>query len=305
MQRWLRQGLSRRALRWVRVALGLSILVAVIVWISREGTFLKRLSLEVFLWSGFASLVTAMLHALTLGLISRIHGRTLDYRQALRITALGSLGNAAGGIPLGTAVKFGILHQRVGLSLGQITFGLATVSFGISLWLLLYCATSALWLDLSGWFQTSLIAVLGAALLATAMASRFLRHGRLSALATPYLKVERVIQVAGLSFLVATSFVLNFCAVGMLLLPDPTIPELVFVCASGTLLGLVTLLQSIAGTNELAMALMAHAVGIKAADGAQIALTLRATALATSAIILGLHSLWALRENHARPGTRT
>lgn len=283
---------------WLRVALSGAILVAVIVWVVSEGEYLRKLSLRAVAVSTALSLLTALLHGKTLQVIASAYGRSLAYADALRISSLGSIGNAAGGLPLGTALKVSVLRDRVGLQLTQIAAGMAIFTLGISLSLLLFAVLSIAAGDFPGAIKVLALGTWGGAVAATAVGLVYLgRQHRLSALVAPLIKADRLARCAMLSFLVAGSFVLNSCATGALLLPEASLNDLLFISSAGTLLGLLSFLQGVAGIQELAMALAALTVGMSAPEGAQVALTLRATAIAASALVLlGLLALRRWRQ---------
>lgn len=282
---------------WLRVALGAGILTLVLVWVTRESAFLHNLSAEVILVSSILSILTCVAHALILVAIARAHRRELGMFQALRITALGSLANAAGGLPVGTAIKYSILHRQIRLTLWQITTGLLIFTVGISASLSLYAVTAALFLKfplsgiILGIFALAVLAVLGSLLISHTSRGGFRLRAALGTLAD----TQGLVLVAGISFLAATSLVLNSCIVGILMLPAYDVSELIFISASGVLVGILSLLQSVAGIQEIAMAAAAQLTRGQPADGAQIALTVRATAVIASILIMTLQYLLLAR----------
>lgn len=272
---------------WLRPVLGIAILVAVLVWVEREGDYLRNLSLRVLAVSTALSLLTVLLNGRALQAIAATYGRSLASADALRISSLSSIGNAAGGLPLGTALKFSVLHQHVGLRLAEIFSGMVAFTVVISLVLMLFAALSlvaadvpavAKWLAVGAWTGAVAVTAVGVPYLA--------RHHRLSALLAPFVEPGHLGRCAALSALLAGSLVVNSCVTGALLLPEAAFNELLFISSAGILLGLLSLLQGVAGIQELTMALMAIAVGVSAAEGAQIALTLRATAIVASLLAL-------------------
>jgi hypothetical protein len=272
---------------WLRVALSVAILAAVILWVVREGDYLRNLSVRALAVSIFFSLLTVLLNGRMLQTIAATYGRTLAFADAVRLSSFASIGNAAGGLPLGTALKFSVLHEHVGLRLAQIAAGTAAFTVGISLTLMLFAALGVAASEMPAAAKLLALAAWAGATAVTAIAIPYLaRHRRLAELAAPFAQPGHLARCAALSALVATSFVANSCATGALLLPDAALGQLVFIAAAGILLGLLSFLQGIAGIQELAMALMALAVGVGAPEGAQIALTLRATAIAAALLVL-------------------
>jgi len=286
---------SRRWLVWARVLLGVAILSAVVVWVVNEGAYLKNLKAPVVLASLLVSLVTTLLQSSALQTIALAYGRPLNYLDALRLSAVASIGNAAGGLPLGTALKFTVLREHAQLTLAQIATGMAMFSAGIVLALALFVVASS-----SGVGLDWRLSAAGAGLFVVAVAAfvvvlaTLARGGRLAAWLQPWAHGPQRARWASLSLLVAASFVANSWVVGSLLFPQMPSVTLVFIASAGLLVGMVSFLYAIAGVQELAMALMAYAIGVGAADGAQIALTLRGTGIAAAALLLACAS-WRYR----------
>jgi hypothetical protein len=272
---------------WLRLALGATILAAVAIWVFREGDYLRNLSLKVLAVSTAASLFTVILNGLTLQTVAATYGRKLGFGDGLRISAFASIGNAAGGLPLGTALKFNVLNERVGLRLSEIAAGMGALTVGISLFLMLFAAVSVACREVPAVAKILALVAWAAAVTVIGVVGAYAaRHHRLSALVAPFAEPRHVARCAALSFVVATSFVLNACATGFFLLPQASLNDLVFLSSAGILLGLLSFLQGVAGVQELSMALMAFTIGVDAAGGAQIALTLRATAMVAAALVL-------------------
>lgn len=285
-------GGNHRYLLWLRTLFGLGILAAVVTWIIYEGSLFERLNVSVLLWSTLISALTSLLHAITLIAIARTYERRLDLRYAIYISTLGSLGNAAGGLPLGTTLKYAILHNRVGLKISQITFGLASFTVGISLALLGYTALSIFSLELPMYVKIlPSVLLAGSGILLMLLIRWALTKTRISALIYPHLRWPGVMALATLSSILATLFILNSCVVGWYMLPERTVTQVIFISASGILMGIASLLQAVAGVQEIAMGLSAFMSGINPIDGVQIALVMRFTSIISSGIILGLSYL--------------
>jgi hypothetical protein len=277
---------------WLRTLFGLCILTVIVVWVINKGILLERLNSKVLVWSTLISILTSILHAATLSSIAYAYGRKLNYRYALYISALGSLGNAAGGLPLGTTLKYIILYKRVGLKIGQITFGLTAYTMAIALVLLAYATVCALLLNLR-----PDIKVLPGLLLIVSIISIIAlgcwgqRSKVITNLLNPFLGWKFFLVVAALSFSLASLFILNSVTVGYFLFPEHSFIHITFLSATGIFISLVSFLQSIAGIQELAMGLSAFFSGIESIDGVQIALVMRFTAIISSGLILGLSYL--------------
>lgn len=285
-----------RYLLWLRALLGLCILGAIVFWVANKGILHERLSARILTLSALISVLTSMLHAATLCSIAYAYERQLDYRYALYISALGSLGNTVGGLPLGTTLKYVILYKRVGLKLGQIAFGLTVYTAAISLVLLGYATVSALSLD----FKTDVKAVPGLLLIVgicivIALGVWAEKSKVFSSLVSPFLKWRSFLIMSALGISLASLFILNSSIVGHALFPEHTPAHVIFLSAAGIFISLASLLQSIAGMQEVAMGLSAFLAGIDPIDGVQIALVMRFATIIASGTILGL--------SHLIPGT--
>lgn len=278
---------------WLRTILGVCILGVVLAWVISRGALAARLSLRALIWSTLISLLTCALQASTLISMARAFQRKLNTRSALRITSLSSLGNAAGGLPLGTTVKYTILYRKVGMSLAQITFGLSAYTIGITLTLLGYAVVGILALHFQPLIKTLSVAILLGGIAVIPLIARFWarRSRSFSELIGPFLKKPTSVMVACISFATASLFTLNSAVVGLFLFPEHSFFHIWFISASGILLGLGSLLQSVGGIQEIAMGIAAYASGIQTIDGVQIALVMRFTSIISSGLILGVSYL--------------
>jgi hypothetical protein len=273
---------------WIRATLGLCILSAIIFWVAREGSLLQQLNVWAIAISILIFFVTNVVNASMLQLLVRIYGREMSFRLALQIGTLGSLGNATGGLPIGTTVKYAILNKHVGLTIAQITFGLIAVAAGIALALLAFAAISIFALDYPPAIKLAPIVLLIGGVGALVVVVRFLyRRGRFAGLLDPLIVGRNARTLLLFSVSMATLSVLNYLVVGWFVLPTYSAMAIVFISASGMLVGLASLLQSIAGLQELIMGLTALATGTHAVDGVQLALVIRLTSVISSGLTLG------------------
>lgn len=278
-----------RALNWLRALLGVIILAGVIIWVIHQGTLLERLNVWVLLWSTILSLITNLIQASTLCVIARAYNRHLHFRHSLYVSALGSLGNAAGGLPLGTTLKFIVLHKRAGLRIKQITFGLICFTIGVSIALLGFASISILALDLPLLIKSIPVTILVSGAIAIFVTLHWLRaKAQVPALIRPFLLTQHVATVGALSFFLAAMFVLNSSIVGQFIEPENTFIQIVFFSSSGILLGLGSFLHAVGGVQEVSMGFFAYLSGANPIDGVQLALVLRVTSMISSGVILAI-----------------
>ncbi len=277
------------ALSWLRALLGIVILASILIWVINQGTLLKRLSVWVLLSSTILSLLTNLIQASTLSIIARVYNRHLNFRHALYVTAIGSLGNAAGGLPVGTTLKFFVLHKHAGLRIKQITFGLICFTIGVSIALLGFASVSIFALDFPLLVKSIPITIFVSAVIALFVTLRWL-HGKaqVPTLVKPFLLIQHVTTVGVLSFSLAAMFVLNSSMVGRFIQPENSLIQIIFFSSSGILLGLGSFLHAVGGVQELSMGFFAFLAGAKTIDGVQLALVLRIASMISSGIILAI-----------------
>lgn len=273
--------------RWLRLIASLALITLVALWIIRDGTLLSRLGLIALGVSVGASAITSALHALGVQVTAKVYRRHVGFGQALRICLLGTIGNSMGGLPIGTTLKYVFLNRHVNLSLAQITAGLIAITVGIAFFLLTITAITGLTLDIARPVKVTLLASVPATALGLFVAVRWAAaRPKTAALTKPLITSASVGEIAGLTFVLAATFVANSSIVGTILLPDVALTCLIFISAAGILLGLSSLLQPVAGIQELALGLAAFSSGIPAVAGAQIALVMRFGAIVSSSLML-------------------
>jgi len=193
-------------------------------------------------------------------------------------------------MPIGTTIKYVILHRVAGLSLAQITFGLLSFTASLAVFFLLIGSVS-------------LYAVAGVppnyrhALTAAAAALPIVGYALLRIVVfrtpaaqhvRPLIEGPQLARFVGLSAIVSTIYLIHLVVIGYFLLPDPTLANTVMISAFGILFGQSSLLQSLGGVQEFMMGLSAHISGLTAGDGIGIALVARASSIVSSALLVAL-----------------
>ena len=279
----------KRIVRWLKPLVGMMILGTLVYWVIKEGVLLERINLSVAAAATAASGVLNLLNALIVKIIVTVYDRKITFVKSLHLSVLGTFGNSAGGLPLGTTLKYVLLHQQSGLKIREITAGLVVFTFATSLFLLCYTAVSA-WstgLSLTTKMAPALILVMLALLLPILW--RHLRTRQsIFRLVGPFLQKRNLQRVLATSAMTATGFVFSYWLVAALLLPEIPTPTILFVASAGTLTSLATLLQSVGGIQELSVGLSAYLSGVRLIDGLQVALVLRVASLLSSGLFLAL-----------------
>lgn len=271
----------------VRPILGLSVLTIIIVWVSKEGVLLQELNWQLIFASTLVSLTLSFVNADCLKVMTRAYATELKFFSALHISALGSLGNALGGLPIGTTLKYAILHKKFCLSITQITVGFVTFSATISAFLLLFAAVGSTGVNLPPGIKYFLAIFAALCIFFIPLFILWLqRNARVKPLLAPYWHGRTLLKILILSFSTASLFLFNYWVISRFLFPTIPLLELIFMSAVGILVGLGSVLQSVGGVQELSMGMAAYISGAEILDGVQLALVMRITSIIAPAIIL-------------------
>lgn len=283
-----------------RPLLGLSLLGIVVIWVARQGILTERISAGLMICSTVVSLFINLINATIIRAIVDAYEGKITYASSLRISALGALGNAAGGLPIGTGLKFAILYKQSGLKVIEITAGLVIFTIAISFFLLAYASASIWTMGFSPFIKAipGLLLIVGIALLLLLRTALRKRNGAMR-LVEPFLKNNCFQRLLAISFLMTTIFLLNYWVIGRFLFPEIPLMQMIFIASIGILTGLGSLLQSVGGIQEISMGVAAHVSGANLIDGAQLALLLRVTSLISSSLLLALFNM--LPDKFGRP----
>jgi hypothetical protein len=272
----------------VKPVVSLLLLAVVVGWIVHNGDLVARIGVSVLFYSTLISAATVVLNAAVLKLsVAYFRGR-LSSRNALRLSALGTIGNALGGLPIGTTLKYALLYKESGLKISEITAGLVFFSVLTSGWLalcgLLTLGGTTLSPTAEGLFVTLVvIAVITFVVIAEALRN----HRKLGPLVKPLLEPAKLWRAALLSLAITATFVLNYTVVCLLLFPEIALPIAIFIASIGTIISMGSVLQTVGGITELSMGLSALLSGLQAVTGATLALVLRLTAILAAGIVVG------------------
>lgn len=286
----------KRMVWWLKPLVGMTILGTLIYWVIKDGILFERISLSVAAIATFASAILNLLNALIVKIIVTVYGRKISFVKSLYLSVLGTFGNSAGGLPLGTTLKYVLLHQQSGLKIREITAGLVIFTFATSIFLLCYTAVSV-WstgLPVAAKTTPTLILIMLTMLLPLAW-PHFRKRRSIVTLVEPFLRKRNLQLLVATSAMTATGFVCSYWLVATLLLPEIPTLTILFVASAGTLTSLATLLQSVGGIQELSVGLSAHLSGIRVIDGLQVALVLRVASLLSSGLFLALSYAGLLR----------
>lgn len=266
------QQLRRHA--WV-VGIPLLALVSVYALNARPPQAVVRVDGAVLVVS--ITLLLVLLNGLATLLVTRMYGGSESgtYRSALLVTSTGSLCNALGGIPVGTAMRLAYWKSAGRLSIRQLAGVTANIAL-ISAWLTATIATVTAWrIELipdssaHGGF-----AALALTLLWIAIRLRAMPRGRRLALVC--------ILVAS-----ASLHLTNFVVAGTYALSIGP-PADTLLAGALALLGLtVTSTASVGGAYEVFSAIFSRLTALSASAAILAALLLRAAAIVTTSLVAG------------------
>ena len=290
----------KRMAKWLKPLVGTAILGTLIFWVVKEGVLLERISLPVAVLATVASGVINLLNASIVKNIVTVYERKITFVKALHLSVLGTFGNSAGGLPLGTTLKYVLLHRQSGLKVSEITSGLVIFTLATSFFLLCYTAVSVWSTGLSLAAKTAPALIVFMVLLLLPFLWRRLRNRRsIGRLVEPFLRKRNLQRLIAISAITATGFVCSYWLVATFLFPEIPALIILFVASAGTLASLATLLQSVGGIQELSVGLSAYVSGVRLIDGLQIALVLRIASLLSSGLFLALLYAWPRRSVRA------
>jgi hypothetical protein len=272
--------------------IGLCLLAVIILWVLKEGYPIEKMSFTLISSTLLAAMASSFANAMIISEISKVYGGAMNYKSSLHITALGTFANAAGGIPIGTALKFILLHKRGKLSVAQTTTGFVVFTISISLALLLYVTVLIHWLDIHDTYRSiaALVLIVSMAILATAVAClkyfpRIHRH------LSPFLKYQVAFRILIISIIVTLGFILSFWVVTYQLFPQMTFVQTAFSVSLGSLVSQMAFLQSVGGIQELSIGIATSLTGAEVIHGVMLGLTIRLAALASSGLIVASFTL--------------
>ncbi len=272
--------------------IGLCILAIIILWVLKEGYPIEKMSFTLISSALLAAMTSSFANAMIISEISNVYGGALNYKSSLHITSLGTFANAAGGMPIGTALKYILLHKKGKLSVAQTTTGFVVFTISISLALLLYIAVLIRWLDIHNTYRNiaAFVLIISIAVLATAILClkyfpRIHRHF------SPFLKHQVAIRILIISLIVTLGFIFSFWVVAYQLIPHMTFIQTAFSVALGSLVSQTAFLQSVGGIQELSIGIAASLTGAKVIHGVMLGVTIRMTALASSGLIVAFFAL--------------
>ena len=110
---------------YIRPVIGITLLVIMLVWASKEGELFERINARYLLLPVLISIFSVVMGGLILQRIAVTFNKHLRFSSALLISALGTFGNSLGGLPLGTTIKYAALYKKSGLAIKETTLALS------------------------------------------------------------------------------------------------------------------------------------------------------------------------------------
>jgi hypothetical protein len=278
-------------LKTVQIAkgfIGVTLLSALIYWLSQQGSGFPEISVTFFAATTLASLFVIWWNSEILRLSVRSLGCEMVRQDSLWLTTIGALGNAMGGLPLGTGVKFALLIGKFRLSPSAVFWTYFFYSIMNAVVLMMFGSVFAWLAGLP--HALSIIFVLPAILFWTFCASAR-RHaglrgalpGPLAALVTSPL-LRKAIAISHLNVL---TMVLCFSLIlrGSAATSSSMLTSLTAVSLALPA-GILTGLPSMGGIQELLLGFSGKLLEMPMEAGVRLALIARAAALIAAALML-------------------
>jgi len=258
--------------------------IALWVWFAFDrGEVLTNFSWKLFGIVSCVFLIIIFVNASILRWITTMFNNPLSNYEALLITSIGALANSAGGVPLGTALVFGVLVKKHGFELKDIFLGkvLATVLSVVSLILIV----SFGFLLSKKIIHASIFIILASGMLALTYYAF-----RTQANTIKYLKNGCLLSILGAVFMV-----LAYCLVIDFYMPSLEYMEQIVFSGMSLLIGISSMATTVGGLQELILGLNAWFFVENFSFGVELGLFIRFCSVA-SAFIMSLVLCFVMRK---------
>ncbi len=277
----------------VKPVLGVGLLVSLLWWASRQQFALTGTG-----WAEFAGAVVCCVLIVCLsGELLRVSLRSLSIeisrRDTLWLTAVGGLGNALGGLPIGTGVKFGLLIRQFGMSPAAVFWTYFFYSVVNAAWMLLFGAFIAGYAGMPALLQGLMVLPF----LLMALMLLLLRSNAVTKLPLPLTLLTLVRSPClwrGVT-ISAAIVMLMLASFAVLLFASPDQDEAARALLSVTIavpVGFLTGLPSLGGIQELLLGASGTLFRLSMAHGVQLGLVARGASLIATAATLATGLLW-------------
>ena len=271
--------------RWLVSLLSLGLLGAVVHLALEHGEILLNMRRQVLALTVAAAMLTLLGNGLVLKWITHAFEQPLSVAEAMTLTALGALTNAAGGIPVGTALTLAILVQRHRFELTQIIFGKIVAT------ILSVCTLAALCLLIGQPAEPAALPwLLGTIATGGLVALKVVGRLQLARLkpVVPALSGRLLLSGIGLSVVSACGMLLSYVIVVGAYIPELSLQEAVTLAGCSLIAGQSLFAGSLAGLQEVIVGLGAMSLSLKFATGLELGLFVRLASLIAAALALPL-----------------
>jgi hypothetical protein len=277
--------------RWLRAVAGILFLGSLGIMAWRNGAILRHIEIPVLLANASASMLTVIGNSLLLRWITSVTTKPLALSEATLLSALGSLGNALGGLPIGTAAVVAILMRDHGIAVRDIIAGklLATA---------LAIITAALLTSLLAYHSPAPWRLICLLIAATGMASLFLLPQRLPQRLPGRDLLLRLchppVLMQGLMLAAVTTLTMML-AYGIIIhryLPALDIADGIFISGTSLLLGFASMSSVIGGVQEVITGFTTHYSQLSFAAGVEISLFMRIGGWIAAATLFACSWCW-------------
>lgn len=283
---------SPQAIRLIRGFFGAGLLIFLLIFSLKYGAILSTIDIRILSMNVAISIVIVFCNGLVLKWTTHAFKAPLTIVEAQILAALGSFANAAGGLPIGTAMTIGVLVARHKFDLRDVVIG-KLVATGLAVGALA-SFVAVFGSDNASTAVITLFAVVGiAAPIVLWAIAKFsgpnLRHiGVLQTLGSPPLIVSGV----ALAIVVAVLMNISYWIVIHHYVPDLSFSQSVQMISASLMVGFILLANSVSGLQEIFVGLSATQFQLSFVAGIELGLFIRIGSLIASGIVLAFAWSW-------------
>lgn len=277
--------------RWLKAIFGILFLVSLGIMAWRNGEILRHIEMPVLLANTLASMLTVTGNSLLLRWITTATAKPLTLTEAVLLSALGSLGNALGGLPIGTAAVIAILVRDHGIAVRDIIAGKLLVT-------ILSVITAALLTALLAHHSPTIWRLICLLIASAGMASLTLLPQRIPQripgqdLLLRLCRPPALIEGLALATFTTMTMMLAYGIIIHRYLPSLDIADGIFISGTSLLLGFASMSSTIGGVQEVITGFTANYSQLKFAAGVEVSLFMRLGGLLAAAVLFTCCWCW-------------
>jgi hypothetical protein len=271
--------MNEKQKKWLKILISI-LLLSSLGWLAvSRGQIIQKFDGVVFICNSIVALTIVVLNGFMLRWTTFMFANPLSMTEAVLVASSGAFVNAAGGLPIGTAMVMLILAKQHGYRLDQLIIG-KIISLGLSVSsLLLFFACSRYF---AGQYLFALAAFIGVAIIlflirvtpAIKWLPQHIRSGWQSLVSQYYF------HGLCLALVIAAMMLFSYWIVMRHYLPNLTLYDTIAIASASLMTGFVMMANALGGVQEVVVGIMSMAYALKFVDGVDIGLFIRVCSLA-------------------------